>query len=185
MSRIGKKPIIIPKEVKVEIEGQVIKVTGPKGSISWEIPQGIKCNIENNSILLTRENDTPDVRAKHGMARAKINNMVIGVVNPFVKMLDIVGVGYKADINGRNIVLNIGFSHPVNFPVPDGIDVKVEKQTRIILSGVLKEQVGEVAAQIRRLRPPDSYKGKGIRCVGEKITLKPGKAVTGSAGKVG
>lgn len=185
MSRIGKKPIIIPKDVKVTLQGNAINVSGPKGAISWNIPEEIKCNIENNSILLTRTSELPAVRAKHGLARAKINNMINGVINPFVKMLDIVGVGYKADLNGRKLVLNLGFSHPVEFPLPEGIDAKVDKGTRIILSGIVKEQVGEVAAKLRRFKPPDNYKGKGIRYVNEKIILKPGKAVTATGGGAG
>ncbi len=185
MSRIGRKPIPIPNNVKVSLNGNVISITGPKGTITWEIPSGIQCSIENNNIVVRRTSELPEVKAKHGLARAKINNMVIGVVNPFVKMLDIVGVGYKADLNGRKLVLSLGFSHPVEFTLPDGIDAKVEKGTRIILSGIVKEQVGEVAASLRRLRPPDSYKGKGIRYVDEQITLKPGKAVTGAGAGAG
>jgi large subunit ribosomal protein L6 len=185
MSRVGKKPILIPNNVKVSLQGSTINVSGPKGTITWEIPGEIKCSIENNTIVLKRTSELPEVRAKHGLVRAKINNMVNGVVNPFVKMLDIVGVGFKADLNGRNLVLNLGFSHPVDFPLPDGIDAKVEKQTRIILSGATKEQVGQVAALLRQLKPPDNYKGKGIRYVNEKITLKPGKAVSGTGGGAG
>lgn len=185
MSRIGKKPITIPKDVQVTLQGNTITVKGPKGNISWNIPEGIKCNIENNTIILTRTSELPEVRAKHGLARAKINNMINGVVHPFEKMLDIVGVGYKAELNGRKLVLTLGFSHPVEFSLPDGIDAKVEKQTRIIVSGVEKERVGEVAALLRRLRPPDNYKGKGIRYAGEKIVLKPGKAVTATGAGAG
>jgi len=178
MSRIGKKPIPIPNNVKVKVEGNVVAVSGPKGNISWNIPEGISCAIENNSVVVKRENDLPQTRAKHGLVRAKIANMVNGVINPFVKMLDIVGVGYRAELNGRKIVLNLGFSHPVEVSLPDGIDAKIEKQTRIVLSGIVKEDVGEFAAYLRRIKPPDSYKGKGIRYADEKITLKPGKAAT-------
>ncbi len=185
MSRIGKNPILIPDKVNVTLQGNTITVSGPKGKISWDLPDEITCNIENGSIILKRTSDEPAVRAKHGLARAKINNMITGVVNPFVKMLDIVGVGYKAEVIERKLVLNLGFSHPVDFPLPDGIEAKVEKQTRIILSGIVKEQVGQVAALLRQLKPPDSYKGKGIRYVDEKITLKPGKAVTATGAGAG
>ncbi len=185
MSRIGKKPIPIPNNVKVSLNGNVINITGPNGTVAWEIPAGIQCSIENNNIVLKRMSELPDVKAKHGLARAKINNMVSGVVNPFVKMLDIVGVGYKADLSGRKLVLNLGFSHSIDFPLPEGIDAKVERGTRIILSGIVKEQVGEVAALLRRLKPPDSYKGKGIRYIDEQITLKPGKAVTATGAGAG
>lgn len=185
MSRIGKNPILIPKDVKVTLQGNTITVSGPKGTISWNIPDGITCNIENGSIVLKRTIEEPSVKAKHGLARTKINNMVIGVVNPFVKMLDIVGIGFKAELSGRNLILNLGFSHPVDFPLPDGIDAKVEKQTRIILSGIVKEQVGQISALLRQLKLPDNYKGKGIRYVDEKITLKPGKTVTATGAGAG
>lgn len=185
MSRIGKNPILIPKDVKVALQGNSITVSGPKGSISWNIPQGIICNIDNGRIVVKRTSEEPAVKAKHGLTRAKINNMVTGVVNPFVKMLDIVGVGYKAELSGRNLILNLGFTHPIDFPLPDGIDAKVEKQTRIIISGIVKEQVGQVSALLRQLRPPDNYKGKGIRYVGEEIILKPGKAVAATGAGAG
>ncbi|HEY4715709.1 MAG TPA: 50S ribosomal protein L6 [bacterium] len=185
MSRIGKTPVNVPKEVTISVSSSNIAVKGPKGSMNWKIPAEIRCEVKDNTIYCTRQSNEPRVRALHGLTRARIYNMVTGVTAGFEKLLDIIGVGYKADISGKDIVLNLGYSHPIKFKVPEGISIKVEKGTRIIVSGVDKALVGEIAAKIRELREPDSYKGKGIRYFDEKITLKPGKAATAAGAGTG
>lgn len=177
MSRIGKKPIEIPEQVSVEIKDGVIVIKGPKGELSWKYPERIKVSLNNGIIKVDRSGDSKADKALHGLARSYINNMVIGVSKGYQKVLEIVGVGYKAQVSGRKILLSLGYSHPVEFPLPEGIDATVDqKQTQITLTGIDKQKIGHIAASLKSLRLPDSYKGKGIRYAGEKLKLKVGKA---------
>ncbi len=181
MSRIGRLPISIPDGVKVKWDAPLIHVEGPKGSLKREVAKGIYVEIdeENKKILVKRENDTRKLKALHGLYRSLINNMVIGVSQGFEKGLEIVGVGYKAELKNNKLVLSLGFSHPVSFDIPEGIKCEVEKQTLIKIKGIDKELVGLVAAKLRDIKPPDPYKGKGIRYTDEVIKLKVGKKAGG------
>src|SRR5271168_5338441 len=174
MSRIGLKPIPVPSGVKIQIHDQAIDVQGPKGKMSVPTPRGIKFQTKDG--ILTASREAEQFRALHGLARALIANAVHGVTTGFKKDLDIVGVGYRAEVKGKNLVLSLGFSHPVEFPIPEGIQIAVEKQTHLAVTGADKNQVGQVAANLRRLRPPDPYKQKGIRITGERLKKKAGKA---------
>lgn len=176
MSRIGNAPITIPKGVKVAVQGQQIAVEGPKGKLSFEVPDPISFSIEAEVISFKRPNDQRNVRALHGMARAMTNNMVVGCSTGFVKTLEIVGVGYRAAVKGNNVDLTLGFSHPVSYPLPAGVKAEVDKEGKLHLSSADKALLGSVAADIRRYRPPEPYKGKGIRYQGETIIRKEGKA---------
>jgi large subunit ribosomal protein L6 len=179
MSRIGKQPVAIPDGVTVSIgEGQ-LEVKGPKGTLVGPLPTVVSAEINDGAVVFTRTGDTPDVRAKHGLARALTNNMVVGVTQGFSKALQIEGVGYRAEMKGKELVLTLGFSHPVNMPVPEGLSVKVDGTTRLTIEGIDKQAVGQFAADVRKLRPPEPYKGKGIRYEGEYIRRKVGK--TGAA----
>ncbi|MGH9692142.1 MAG: 50S ribosomal protein L6 [Candidatus Acidiferrales bacterium] len=174
MSRIGNKLIPLPSGVKVQIKDGVVDVQGPKGKMSVPLPRGIY--FEQKDSVLTAKRETEDHRALHGLARALVANAVTGVTQGFKKDLDIVGVGYRAEVKGKNVVLALGFSHPIEFPIPEGIQIAIEKQTRMTVSGANKNQVGQVAANLRALRPPDPYKQKGIRISGERLKKKAGKA---------
>src|SRR2546427_8984183 len=174
MSRIGRNPIAGPASVKVQIGAAAIEVQGPKGKLSVGVPQGIRFEQKDGILTALRESD--EQRALHGLARALVANAVRGVTEGFKKELDIVGVGYRAEVKGKNVVFALGYSHPVEFPIPEGITVTVDKQTHIVVSGADKGQVGQVAANIRALRPPDPYKQKGIRITGERLKKKAGKA---------
>jgi len=174
MSRIGQKPIAVPAGVKIQIHDQAVDVQGPKGKMSVPMPRGIKFQTKDG--ILTALRDSEEHRALHGLARALVANAVYGVTEGFKKDLDIVGVGYRAEVKGKNLVIALGFSHPVEFPIPEGIQISVEKQTHMVVSGADKGQVGQVAANLRRLRPPDPYKQKGIRITGERLKKKAGKA---------
>ena len=174
MSRIGQKPITLPQGVKVQVSDQKVDVQGPKGKMSVPMPRGIKFQTKDS--VLTALRDSDEHRALHGLARALVANAVHGVTEGFKKDLDIVGVGYRAEVKGKNLVIALGFSHPVEFPIPEGIQIAVEKQTHMVVSGADKGQVGQVAANLRRLRPPDPYKQKGIRITGERLKKKAGKA---------
>ncbi|GIW47346.1 MAG: 50S ribosomal protein L6 [Deltaproteobacteria bacterium] len=178
MSRIGRKPVAIPNGVKVELRDGFIEIAGPKGRLSRSLPSGIRVRVEGNEIFVERESEEKKIKALHGLTRALISNMVTGVTEGFTKSLDIVGVGYRAELLGKDTLkLSLGYSKPVEFSLPQGISVTVEERgTRVLIHGIDKELVGETAARIRRLRPPDSYKGKGIRYTGEILKLKPGKA---------
>jgi large subunit ribosomal protein L6 len=178
MSRIGIKPIQIPKGVSVETRNGTIEVKGAKGKLSRRIPQGIKTEIDSGAIKVKRINELKSTKALHGLTRSLLANMVTGVIEEFSVTLEIVGVGYKAELTGKNaITLSLGYSKPIEFSLPDGISAEVEERgTRVIIRGIDKEEVGETAARIRKLRRPDSYKGKGIRYLGEILKLKPGKA---------
>jgi large subunit ribosomal protein L6 len=177
MSRIGKKPIEIPEKVAVEINAGAIKVKGPKGELNWGYPDGMKVSINGNVVSVERSGDTKSERALHGLTRSIISNMVAGVSRGYQKVLDIVGVGYKAQVAGGKIMLTLGYSHPVEFQLPEGVKASVDpKQIQITLTGVDKQQIGQVAASLKTLRLPDAYKGKGIRYSGERLKLKAGKA---------
>ncbi len=177
MSRVGKKPITIPDKVKVDINGSNVTVTGPKGSLVRAIPPEIAAAIEDNTVVVTRSSDMKKHRALHGLTRALINNMVIGVTEGFRRQLELVGVGYRAEMRGKNLVLYLGYSHPTVFSPPDDISLSViPKESKIEVTGINNELVGLVASIIRSFRKPEPYKGKGIRYVGEKVRSKAGKA---------
>lgn len=176
MSRVGKVPIPIPKDVKVKLTDSILEVLGPRGQLSHRVPPGIQVSVDPEQIVVTRPNDHRMNRASHGLIRVLIANMVTGVTRGFEKRLEIQGVGYRADLQGSVLRLTVGFSHPVLFSLPEGIKVEVERQNNITVKGIDKQLVGSVAAQIRSIRPPDPYKGKGIRYAGEYIKLKVGKA---------
>ena len=175
MSRIGKAPITVPSGVDVTISGRTVTVKGPKGSLSREIPGEIVVRKEESTILVERPNDERQNRSLHGLSRTLVNNMVIGVTEGFTKELEIVGVGYRAEAQGANLRLALGFSHPVVVPAPDGISFEIPVQTRVIVKGIDKELVGQVAANIRSIRKPEPYKGKGVRYLDERILRKAGK----------
>ena len=176
MSRIGKEPISVPSDVQVSIEGRSVGVTGPKGSLDLDLPGEINVRQEDGVVLVERPNDDRKNKALHGLTRSLINNMVIGVSEGFKKELEIVGVGYRAAKSGDGLELQLGFSHPVKVKAPDGITFDVPEPTQIIVSGINKEVVGQVAADIRSYRKPEPYKGKGIRYAGEYVARKAGKA---------
>ena len=177
MSRIGKEPISVPSDVQVSIEGRNVGVSGPKGSLDLDVPGEIEVRQEDDMILVERPNDDRKNKALHGLTRSLVNNMVIGVSEGFKKELEIVGVGYRAAEKGSNgLELQLGFSHPVEVKAPEGITFEVPEPTRLIVSGINKEVVGQVAADIRSYRKPEPYKGKGIRYAGEHVARKAGKA---------
>lgn len=175
MSRVGKNPIKVPKGVQVDIKDNIINIKGPLGSLSQDMPKVIKVSIKEDEIVVTRPTNQRTHRALHGLARNLIANMVKGVTEGFKKTLVIQGVGYKAEVKGDTLVLQLGFSHPVDFKIPKGIDIKMEGMTKMNLSGIDKQQLGEVAAEIRDLKGPEPYKGKGIRYLGEYVKRKVGK----------
>src|ERR1700676_5304089 len=174
MSRIGRKPIPVPAGVKIALHPGHVDVQGPKANLTVPLPHGI--TFEQKDAVLTALRDTEDHRALHGLARALVANAVQGVTLGFKKELDIVGVGYRGEVKGKNVVFALGYSHPIEFPIPEGIQITVEKQTRISVAGADRGRVGQAAADIRALRPPDPYKQKGIRLVGERLKKKAGKA---------
>jgi large subunit ribosomal protein L6 len=174
MSRIGRKPIPVPAGVKVQLAAAGVDVQGPKGKLHIPLPRGIR--FEQKDGVLNALRDAEEFRALHGLARALVANAVKGVTDGFKKELDIVGVGYRAELKGKDVVFALGYSHPIKFAVPEGIQVAVEKQTHLTVSGADRAKVGQVAANIRGLRPPDPYKQKGIRLVGERLKKKAGKA---------
>jgi len=176
MSRIGKKPIPVPAGVKVRIADGVVYAEGPKGKVSQTLVAGIGAEANDNQLQVTRQDDERQTRASHGLMRALIANALQGVSQGFTKTLDIVGVGFRAEVKGKQLHMALGYSHPVVFAIPQGIDVAVEKNTRITVSGPDRQQVGQVASEIRNLRPPDPYKGKGVRYSDERLRLKVGKA---------
>lgn len=176
MSRIGKLPITIPSGVDVKLDGHHVTVKGTNGSLERSFSPLIKINQEGDQIIVTRESEEKNVRALHGTTRAVIQNMVTGIHTGFTKVLEIQGVGYKAELEGKNLVVSVGFSHPVNIEAPEGIEFDVTEKNRLIsVKGANKEVVGQVAADIRKLRPPEPYKGKGIRYQGERVRRKAGK----------
>lgn len=176
MSRIGNKPVEVPDGVDVKIEGNAVTVKGAKGQLNRTFHERIGFDVDNGIVMVTRPDDTRESRALHGLSRALLSNMVIGVSDGYRKELEIQGVGYRASLKGADIELLVGFSHPVTVEAPEGITFEVPEPTRILVSGIDKEQVGQVAADIRKVRPPEPYKGKGIRYVGEYVRRKAGKA---------
>lgn len=175
MSRIGKLPIQLTSGVKVNIGGERVEVQGPKGTMSHSLPRGITARIEEQQMLIQRKNDSKRQRAMHGLSRALLANAVHGVTTGFTRNLEIHGVGYRAELAGKTLKFNLGYSHPIEFAVPEGITVKVDRNTRLSISGCDRQQVGQVAAEIRALRPPDVYKLKGIRYENEVLRKKAGK----------
>jgi large subunit ribosomal protein L6 len=174
MSRIGNKIITVPSGVKVQLKDGTVEVQGPKGKMAVPVPRGIQFEQKDGALVAKRDSD--ERRALHGLARALVANAVVGVTQGFKKDLDIVGVGYRAELKGKSLVVALGYSHPVDFPIPEGIQIAVEKQTHLTVTGADKAQVGQVAANLRALRPPDPYKQKGIRITGERLKKKAGKA---------
>ncbi len=175
MSRIGKVPIPVPPEVTVEIDGSAVRVKGPKGELSRELNAEISVRLEGQTLVVTRPSDAPKHRALHGLTRTLVANMVEGVTKGFEKRLELVGVGYRAARQGDKLVLTVGYSHPVEIVPPQGIEFQVPAQNAVIVQGANREQVGEVAARIHRVRPPEPYQGKGIRYQGEHVRRKVGK----------
>jgi large subunit ribosomal protein L6 len=180
MSRVGLTPIEIPGGVTVTLAGSTATVKGPQGSITRALPDVCKYNQEGSTIRVSRDSEAKVVRSMHGLARTLLNNMVVGVTQGFAKELEIVGVGYKAEVKGKDLVLTIGYSHPVVFPIPEGIKIETPAINQIKVSGIEKDKVGQVAADIRKVRPPEPYKGKGIKYAGEIIHRKAGKAAAGA-----
>ncbi len=175
MSRIGKLPIEIPTGVKITLDNLLVKVEGPKGTLSRPMMEGISIVEDNKQLLVTRSDDEPKSRSFHGLTRSLVNNMVVGVTKGFETVLDITGVGYRAEVKGNILTLSLGYSHPINFELPAGISIEVEKMTKVFVRGADKELVGQTAAKIRSFRPPEPYKGKGIKYSDEKILRKAGK----------
>jgi large subunit ribosomal protein L6 len=180
MSRIGKKIIEMPKGVSVVSEASAVTVKGPKGSVKVPLPRGIEVEKQDGHLSVRREND--EQAALHGLVRSLLANAVVGVSKGFEKHLDIVGIGYRAEVKGKTVMFTLGYSHPIEFPIQEGLTISVEKQTHIVVAGMDKRDVGQVAAEIRALRPPDPYKNKGIRYTGERLRKKVGKAVAAAAG---
>ncbi len=181
MSRVGRKAIPVPKDVKISVSSASLQVQGPKGKLETPVPPGISFALDSGTLSCTRANDARQTRAYHGLARALAQNAVTGVTTGFTRELDIVGVGYKANVEGSRVVFALGYSHPVIYNVPEGIKITIDKQTHVVVAGIDRQQVGQVAAEIRKLRRPDPYKQKGIRYMGEVLKKKAGKAgATGS-----
>jgi len=177
MSRIGKQPVVIPPKVTVDIKGQKVFVEGPKGKLDFELPRRTSAKVENSSVLVSRDGDDSEAKALHGLSRSILNNMVKGVSEGFVKKLEIQGVGFKAAVQGKSVNLSLGYSHPLNYPIPDQVKVTVEENTKLTIEGPDKQVVGQVASEIRSFYPPEPYKGKGVRYAGEQVKRKEGKTV--------
>jgi large subunit ribosomal protein L6 len=175
VSRIGKKPVMIPQGVTIDNKGNSVKVKGPKGVLEGTFDSRIGIEVKETELTLTRPDDTKEIKALHGLTRALIQNMVHGVTEAYQKTLDIVGVGYRAELKGKNLLLNIGYSHPIYFMPPEGITLQTPTQTQIVISGIDKQLVGLVASKIRSIRQPEPYKGKGIKYSDEQIIRKAGK----------
>ena len=183
MSRIGKKVITVPKNVTVTVRERELEVKGPKGTLKTPVPEGVSFKLEGDQLQAERGND--DLAAMHGLARALANNAIVGVTEGFSRQMDVVGVGYKADVQAKRVVFSLGYSHPIEFPLPDGVDVKAERvpakasiqqyQTTLTLTGIDKQKLGQVAAEMYNLRKPDPYKGKGVRYADVQLKLRPGK----------
>jgi large subunit ribosomal protein L6 len=177
VSRVGKAPIVIPKGVDVKSDGNAVRVKGPKGELTTRVPTGLTVSIENGVVRFSRSSEEPQQRAFHGLLRSLVANSVEGVTKGFSKDLEIVGVGYKAEVKGRAVIFSLGYSHPVNFPIPEGISVNLDaKAGKLTVSGADRQKVGQTAAEIRKLRVPDPYKAKGIKYAEEVIRRKVGKA---------
>ncbi len=180
MSRVGKVPIAIPSTVEVRIEGAKVTVKGPKGELSRDLDPKMKLNLSDGVLTVERPSDNPRHRSAHGLTRTLIQNMVTGVTEGFAKTLELQGVGYRAQMQGPNLVLAVGYSRPVDVPPPPGIEFEVEGTSRVTVKGISKEGVGQAAADVRKVRPPEPYKGKGIRYAGEHVRRKVGKAAVGA-----
>jgi large subunit ribosomal protein L6 len=179
MSRVGKKPIQIVKGVKANVNGNTVLVEGPKGKLSQDFPASIKVEVSGEQIVVSPRGDekAKNIGALHGLTRSLINNMIVGVTNGYQKELEIQGVGFRAQVSGKKLVMQLGFSHPVEFHIPEGIVIEAPKPTQVIIKGIDKHKVGQTAAEIRDIYPPEPYKGKGIRYLGEYVRKKVGKAV--------
>jgi len=177
MSRIGKQPVVIPAQVKVQVSGRKISVEGPKGKLNLDLPPRTTAKIEGTSVLVSRQGEDAQARALHGLSRALINNMVKGVSDGFSKRLEISGVGFKAAVAGKVVTMNLGYSHPIQYDIPDQIKVVVEENTKITIEGPDKQLVGKVAAELRGFYPPEPYKGKGVKYSDEHVERKEGKTV--------
>lgn len=182
MSRVGKQPIAIPDGVSVTVSGDTVSVKGPKGQLSERVPAEIEVAVEGGTVNVSRPDERKSTRSLHGLTRALVSNMVTGVTSQFSKELEIQGVGYRADVQGKKLVLNVGYSHPVEMPVPDGLKVSVDRNVVVKIEGSNRQEVGQFAANVRSTRPPEPYKGKGIRYVDEHVRRKVGKAATGGGG---
>ncbi|MGD0412300.1 MAG: 50S ribosomal protein L6 [Verrucomicrobiota bacterium] len=177
MSRIGKMPVAVPPKVKVEINGRQVSVEGPKGKLDLQLPPRMTAKLDGSSVIVSRAGEDAEAKSLHGLSRALVNNMIKGVSEGFVKKLEIQGVGFKAAVQGDKVNLSLGYSHPVNYPIPPQIKVTVEENTKLTIEGPDKQVVGLVAAEIRGFYPPEPYKGKGVRYAGEKVVRKEGKTV--------
>jgi len=177
MSRIGKQPVAIPAKVKIEVKGQRVNVEGPKGKLSWELPARTSARVDAGQVLVSRAGDDAQAKSLHGLSRALINNMIKGVSDGFSKKLEINGVGFKAAVAGKTVTMNLGFSHPITYPIPEQVKVTVEDNVRILIEGPDKMLVGKVAAELRSYYPPEPYKGKGVKYSDEHIQRKEGKTV--------
>jgi len=177
MSRIGKQPIAIPAKVKVDVKGSKVFVEGPKGKLDMEIPRRTSLKIDGGNVLVSRDGDDAEARAMHGLSRALLNNLVKGVSEGYSKKLEINGVGFKAAVQGKVVNLSLGYSHPINYDIPEQIKVTVEENTKITIEGPSKQVVGQVAAELRSYYPPEPYKGKGVKYADERIERKEGKTV--------
>jgi large subunit ribosomal protein L6 len=185
MSRIGRAPVAIPSGVKVKVEGASVHVEGPKGKLSTTLPGSLTAALEEQRLLVRSSGETTEHRMIHGLYRALVANMVHGVSTGFSKELEIIGVGYRGQLQGKQLTLHVGFSHPVVVPIPEGITVELPKPTSVMVKGSDRQLVGQFAANLRRIAPPEPYKGKGIKYVGEVIRRKAGKAATGAGAKAG
>ncbi len=177
MSRVGLKPISLPEKVAVKLDGRTVVVEGPKGKLDFSLPDGITLNTDNGTVTVCRANEERQVRALHGTARALINNMIDGVSKGFIRELEILGVGFRAAVKGKILDLSLGYSHPLEHPIPDDLKVTVEENTKIKIEGIDKQRVGQFAADVRGYYPPEPYKGKGVRYKGEQVRRKEGKSV--------
>ena len=184
MSRIGKKPVLLPSGVKAGVSGSVITIEGPKGKLTYNIPAKFKVEVKDNAVFVSRPSDEKQDKATHGLIRSLLNNMVIGVAKGYQKDLEITGVGFKAQVQGKILNLQLSYTHPINYNIPEGVTVETPKPTQIIVKGIDKQKVGAAAANIRDFYRPEPYKGKGIKYVGEHVRRKAGKAAagTGAAG---
>jgi large subunit ribosomal protein L6 len=182
MSRIGTKPVQVPSAVTVQADGEAMVVKGPKGILRVPIPPGVRVEKQDGQYVVKRERN--EQAALHGLARSLLANAVRGVVQGFEKHLDIVGIGYRAEVKGKSVVFTLGYSHPIEMPIPEGLRITVDKQTHVVVSGADKQRVGQMAAEIRGLRPPDPYKNKGVRYTGERLKKKVGKAAAAAAGGI-
>ena len=176
MSRVGKEPVVLPDGFDFKVDGSHVTVKGPKGTLERDFSDLMSFNVEDGTVVVVPADEERETRALHGLSRALLNNMVVGVTDGYRRELQTVGVGYRANLQGRKLELAVGFSHPVHIEAPDGVDFEVPEPTKIIVSGIDKEAVGQTAANIRRVRPPEPYKGKGIRYAGEHVRRKAGKA---------